>query len=288
MKSLPLLTLAVPAALAAQSLSVHSEFYRVDPLGVAVPQDNVTAPREILSPAVARNGYASFRVVVAAPPSTPFTLHIAQNPENTAQAVLYREIYTKVGETWIPDRVEPVRLPYTGTVALPDRPIPGQTVQSFWLDVNVPAKAPPVRFRLEVQLNMGDAWVISPLEVRVQQASYPALGEMKSGVAPIDAPADATADAVLHEYLCAAPVPGKSENEVTVRQMIRRNAVQDVALARSLEPSRTRQILQQSIVWAAGFTNLTPAAWCKAWKRPEGAGAEWYLKVRGYLLSGKK
>lgn len=283
-----LLAFSLPSVLGAQALSIHSEFYRVDPFGKVIPADNGAPPREILSPAVARNGYASCRIVVTAPPATPFTLHIAQNPENTAKAGLYREIYAKVGETWIPDRLEPVESPFTGTVAHPDRPIPGQIVQSFWLDIQVPAQAPPVRFRLEVQLNLGDGWVIYPMEIRVQQAAYPPLADSKTGVAPLEAPADSTALGVLREYLCGTPTPGRTENGVTVRQMIRRNALQDAALARMLEPSRTKQILQQSMVWTAGFVDLTPAAWCKAAKRPDGAGSEWYLKVRGSLLAPRK
>lgn len=288
MNRLLLFAFSLPSVLAGQALSIHSEFYRVDPFGKMIPADNGASPREILSPAVARNGYTSYRIAVTAPPATPFTLHIAQNPENTVKAELYREIYTKVGEAWIPDRLEPVELPFTGTVAHPDRPIPGQIVQSFWLDIRVPAQAPPVRFRLEVQLNVGDGWIIHPMEIRVQQAAYPALADSKTGVAPLEASADSTALGVLREHLCGAPTAGRPENGVTVRQMIRRNALQDAALARMLEPSRTKQILQQSMVWAAGFADLTPAAWCKIGKRPEGAGSEWYLKVRGSLLAPQK
>jgi hypothetical protein len=283
-----LLALAfLPGILPGQSITVYSEFYRVDPFGNVVPADDGAPPREILSPAAGRNGYSSYRIVVNAPPSTPFTLHIAQNPENTAQVELYREVYAKVGDNWIPDQLEKVDIPYTGTITRPDRPIPGQTVQSFWLDFRVPPSAPPVRFRLEAQLNVGDGWIIYPLEVRVQQTSYPTVSDVKSGLAPIDAPADATAAGVLRDYLCASPV-NKPEAGTTVRQLIRRNALQDAALARSLETPGNKQVTQQAILWSTGLRDQSPPVWCKAPKRPEGVNSEWYLKVRGYLLSGKR
>jgi hypothetical protein len=282
-----LLALSLTSLLDAQSLRVYSEFYRIDPFGKPIPADSGPEPREIISPAVARNGFTSFRIVVTAPPAIPFTLHIAQNPDNTAEIKLYREIYIKSGETWIPDRLEPVEVPYTGTVAQAVRTIPGQTVQSFWLDARLPATVPPTRFRLEAQLNINQEWIIYPMEVRVQQAVLPAPPESKTGLSPLESPSDSPALSVFREYLCGAP-SGKPEPDMSVRLFIRRNALQDAALARALEPSRTRQILHQTLIWSAGFPDLTPAAWCKAPKRPDGAGSEWYLKVRQYLLSGQR
>ena len=278
---------ALPAGnLAGQSLAVYSEFYRVDPFGRVVPADGGGPPREILSPAVGRNGYSSYRIVVTAPPAAPFTLHIAQNPEKTAQVDLYREIYTRVGESWIPDQLEKVETPYSGTVAHPARTIAGQTAQSFWLDVRITQGAAPARFRLEAQLSAGEGWIIYPLEIRVQPATYPSPSETKSGVAPVDAPADATAAGVFREYLCGGAT-NKPEAGLTGRQLIRRNAQQDAALARSREISGNQQIVRQALLWSAGLLDQSPGVWCKAPKRPDGANSEWYLKIRGYLLSGK-
>src|SRR5260370_42579381 len=59
-----LVSLAFSSIVAAQPLSVYSEFARIDAKG------NVTSPespREILSPALARNAFATFQVVVQAP-----------------------------------------------------------------------------------------------------------------------------------------------------------------------------------------------------------------------------
>ncbi len=286
MNRIILLGLVSPVLLAAQSLQVRSEFCRIDPFGKVIPVDSGSRPREILSPAVGRSAFTSYRLVVESDPEKPFTLHIAQNPEQTVRVALYREIYAKQGDGWIPDRLEPVALPFTGAVADPAHPIPGQTVQSFWLDLWVPAQTPPTRFRLEAQLNVGDQWIIYPLEVRVQQVVYPQPKEIKTGLTDWTLPSDSTALGVLREYLCGT-VNGRPDSDISIRSMIRRNALQDVALAAGLEASRTKTIQQQSMIWAAGLQDMSPGEWCKSPKRPPASNAEWYLRVRDYLITGK-
>ena len=49
-------------------LEIYSEFQRVDPFGRIISNDRAQRPREILSPAIPRNGFASFHIVVTAPP----------------------------------------------------------------------------------------------------------------------------------------------------------------------------------------------------------------------------
>src|ERR1017187_5385935 len=66
--SLPLL-IAAAAIAAAQTVTVYSEFTRVDPFGQVVRADRgANEPREILSPAIARNALSSFHVVVEGRP----------------------------------------------------------------------------------------------------------------------------------------------------------------------------------------------------------------------------
>ncbi|HBY64585.1 MAG TPA: hypothetical protein DEH78_32600, partial [Solibacterales bacterium] len=173
MKQGLLYLLCAAAPVAAQSLTVRSEYSRVDPFGETVRQDRTGEPREILSPAVGRNGFTSYRLLVEFPLEREFTIHIAQNPDNTVKAALYREIYAKAGDGWVPDKLEPVPLPYTGKIADPGRAIANQKTQSFWLDVFVPPDAPVGRFRLEVQLWTGDRWIIYPMEIRIQTHIYP-------------------------------------------------------------------------------------------------------------------
>jgi hypothetical protein len=128
----------------------------------AVPEIRVTSEfvaagrgREILSPAVPRNGWSSFHVTVAGPPGSPFTLHIAQNPELFARTELYRDGLR-------------VREPYEGRI--PDE----ATSVTFWLDVFLPADAPVRRFKLEPQVYLNEpGWIVYPMEVRVVEARVP-------------------------------------------------------------------------------------------------------------------
>ena len=48
----------------AQDIRIYSEFERFDPFGNPVAADRDMAPREILSPAMARNGHLSLHVVI--------------------------------------------------------------------------------------------------------------------------------------------------------------------------------------------------------------------------------
>src|SRR5579859_2115772 len=63
-----------------QDIRIYSEFQRIDPFGDVVPFDRGTPPREILSPAIARDGHLSVHVVVTAPANTNYFLYAAANP----------------------------------------------------------------------------------------------------------------------------------------------------------------------------------------------------------------
>src|SRR2546428_82444 len=76
--------------LPAQELKVWSEFQRIDPFGEVVAVDRVEHPREILSPAVARNAFVSFHVAVTVPENTPSFLYLQQNPE-WLKITMYKE-----------------------------------------------------------------------------------------------------------------------------------------------------------------------------------------------------
>src|SRR5438045_7395746 len=68
------------ARLAAQTLEGHSEFLRVNPQGEILAIDATPKPREILSPAVVRNGFVSFHVVVRSPRPESYFLFAGSNP----------------------------------------------------------------------------------------------------------------------------------------------------------------------------------------------------------------
>src|SRR6202158_2570466 len=133
----------------AQSLEVYSEFQRVDPFGNIVAADRAEHPREILSPAVARNGFASFHVVVSVPPATNYFLYVVTNPLNACRVALYKEHFVKTPKGWIPDALAEVRrLPDFGVMPDPDENIPGQNTRVYLLDLWIPPDADVARFRL--------------------------------------------------------------------------------------------------------------------------------------------
>jgi hypothetical protein len=197
---LVLLALAAGAAWP-QPLKVYSEFARLDAKGQPVAPE---FPREILSPAIARNAFNSFQVVVQVPDGTPWRLYVAQNPENAVDATLYR-----INN----DRLERVAQPATGS-----------STQVLWMDLWADKGAPVSRIKVEPQLFVNNDWVIYPMEVRIMAASVPD-GARAAGTAP---PGE-----VMRGFLCgarvesAAPEPGV----VTAASLRFRNAQQDLALA---------------------------------------------------------
>ncbi len=168
---------ALAAALWGQEIEVYPEFQRPTPFGGIVKADQGGRRREILSPAVVQNGYASFFVVVKLQQPGAFRLDIAMNPEDRLEADLYKVWFHKLegsGE-WCPDALIPVLNTYFG--ALPDHKnqIPGQTAVAFWLDLWVPrgrAKREE-RVRVEAQLSAGDRLDVYPLEVRILPVTAP-------------------------------------------------------------------------------------------------------------------
>lgn len=139
--------------LCAQSVEVFSEFPR-DPEGLP-------PPREIISPAVARNAFATFRVVVTAPASTTYFMFVGANPPGIVRTELFKEEGAYLEEVRIP--------PGFGVIPA------WQTTREYILDVWVPAEAEPGRrVRIEVQLKTG-TWLIYPMELRVQSAMAPGL-----------------------------------------------------------------------------------------------------------------
>ncbi len=269
----------------AQSLHVYSEFTRIDPFGKIVAADKPRLPglrpREILSPALARGAYASFHVVVTVPAGKEFTLYVGQNPENSFTVTMDREHYSRRGNSWIPDTLERVKLPYTA--ALPDklRPIRGQSTVSFWMDLWTPAKLRRARYKVEPQIYFEDRWITYPMEVRVVAPVIPRPAAPAAGVAPLEESADATARGALLRYLCETPPATPPARTRTVRRLILRNALQDMALAAALEKEHGKKFLLSPLLDLVGATD--PDAWCRRPVFPTDRGPEWYLKIRDTL-----
>lgn len=176
--------------IAGQSLHVYSEFARIDPSGeVTAPAQ----PREILSPAVVRNGFTSFQIVVQVKSGTPYWLFVGENPDNAVKVAMYRENG---------DQLEPLSSPYKG-----------DTTQVFWLDLFADRNAVVRRVKIEPELDVNEDWVVYPMEIRVMQAQVP------------DVPASAGS---MMNFLC-----GRADQPAgtAIAKLHRRNEQQDVALA---------------------------------------------------------
>ena len=191
-----LMLLLGAAASVAQPLRVYSEFAEINAQGEVVAPDS---PREILSPAMVRNGFTSFQVVIQAPKGAPFTLHVGQNPAEAAKVTMYR----KAG-----GRLERVELPYEG-----------DSTQVLWMDLWTDRDAPVRRIKVEPELFINGDWVVYPIEARVVAETV-----------PDDAPAPqraATPFEAMRNFLCGSkPAGGPETGDPHLR-----NARQDLALA---------------------------------------------------------
>jgi hypothetical protein len=259
----------------AQSLRVLSEFQRVDPFGDVVPVDRTPQPREILSPGVVRNAFASFHIVASAPEREPFFIYVETNPPDVFRISLYKELYVKSGDGWIPDVLEPMKQPIFDTLPYFPMPIAGQTTVSYWMDVWVPADAAINRVRLEVLMKIGSGWIMYPMEVRVMPAVAPAIQEHNAALPPASARADAAVYGPFRNFLCNAHEPGRKER-LTVRRLIHRNAEQDLGLARALE-GRSGD-LRVDLLRRSGVPDKKQ--WCPSPAQAQPPGAEWFLRVR--------
>jgi hypothetical protein len=235
-----------------------------------VEVDRAWKRREILSPAVARNAFASFHIAITIPPKESYLLYVVPNPVTACRVALYKEHFVKTKSGWIPDRLtELERLPDFGVTPDPDDGVEGQTTRVYLLDLWLPPNADVARFRLEVQLKVA-TWTIRPMEVRVTPARVPNLPVGADRPLPeVEMGADAAVvrelGALWSEKQLTMPPPG-----LTTRGILRRNAVQDMALA-SGDASIAGRVLDLFRV------NLLYT--------PRALGAEWWLRVRDYLFA---
>jgi hypothetical protein len=259
----------------AQEIHIYSEFERFDPFGNPVASDRDLAPREILSPAVPRNGHLSLHVVITGPAGSNYLLYTGTNPPGILRVNLYREYFTPCGNDFCPDWLVEQASPTFG--AIPEfrhdlaRPaMDRQTTRCYLLDIWAPPDTPPRRVRVEALLKTG-IWQVAPLEVRILAPTLaPMVPDAEltriEDIAPLEAPASATARIQLFRYLARLPVEMPPQ-VLRVRDVIQRNAAEDMLLAKSLA--------------AAPFPDLNLLSW---WPFVyPGAGAEWYLKVRDFL-----
>jgi hypothetical protein len=144
-----------------------------------------------------------------------------------------------------------------------------QTTRCYLLDIWAPSDTPPRRVRVEALLKTG-TWQVAPLEVRIMEPVVPdARPAVAEDVAEIDAPSSETAQIQLFRYLAGLPVEFPAAL-LRVRDVIQRNAAEDMLVARSLQPRDSPPLPDLNLLAWWPFTYPGP-------------GAEWYLKVRDFL-----
>ena len=272
----PFLFLLFAAALSGQSIRVLTEFQRVDPFGKVVPADRAAdgRSREVLSPALGRHTFSTFHIVVEPPPGTPYHLYIGLNPEQTIDATLYKEIFESKDGKWVPDKLEKVELPYNGLV--PEKHIPGQTVEVFLLDLFVPGNAEVRRMKIEPQMWIPDRWILYPMEARIVSLQLLTPIPERGGVQPLASSADATYRRVFSSVFCGFPENKTPAGPLTIRSILLRNARQDAALALPLGKFHIGMLL--------GYGESVED-WCKRTMNNTSIGnPERVLRVRDRLL----
>jgi hypothetical protein len=255
----------------AQEIRLYSEFERFDPFGSPVASDRDPAPREILSPAVARNGHLSLHVVITGPAGTNYLLYIGSNPPDILRVKLYREYFTACGNDFCPDWLVEQNSPTFG--AIPEfrhdlaRPaMDRQTTRCYLLDIWAPPDTPPRRVRIEALLKTG-TWQVAPLAVRVLEPVIPdPVTTDVADVAPLDESSSTTAQIQLVRYLAGLRIEFPARI-LRVGDVIQRNAAEDMLLARSFNTGPLPEL--NLLSW-----------WPFVYPGP---GAEWYLKVRDFL-----
>jgi hypothetical protein len=132
-------------------------------------------------------------------------------------------------------------------------------------------------------LNIGDDWIIYPMELRIRSALVPALTAKPSFPFSPSHRADTPALTRLRQYVCSGPdattAPLKPD---TLAFFYDRAVQQDIALARSARSESDR------IANIGALLRVTEArdskSWCEAKALPK--SPEWYLRFRDHLLRG--
>jgi hypothetical protein len=283
MKVALVLCLLFVGTLTGQSIQVYSEFRRVDLFGEIVPPDNVGKPREILSPLMARNCHATFTIVAEVPPDLPFHLYVEPSPENVFDVTVYKQMYRRYESAWIPDSLLQIKTPYTSQIPDIYHNLPSQKVETFLVDVWVPADAPTGRMKLDFFLNIKGQWTVYPMEVRVSDVVAPGRQAPKGKLPPVTASTGDVVVAPLRNYLCGSTDQGPA-GTFGIRQVIRRNVLENIALAREREVTEGREAVAKGVLRGLGMDR---AAFCSAAELKSPLGPEWYLRGRDFLFRGK-
>src|SRR5262249_23850974 len=136
---------------------------------------------------------------------------------------------------------------------------------AYLLDIWAPPDTPAGTARVEVQMKVG-TWTIYPMEVRILPARVPAIVAAADALPPIEQWSGEAVMAPLLGFLGkkgGAPARATAAPR-TLREAIRRNAEQDMALARRLDASALAPALNEKMETRSN-------------------GGEWYLGIRDLI-----
>jgi hypothetical protein len=259
--------------LPAQSIRIFSELQRIDPFGEVLAVDRSPSPREIISPAIARNSFASFHVAVAVPPGQSYFIYVQAQPAGILKLRLYKEQFLNYQGLWVPDTLQEVPTPAFGSIPDGLVPIPGQTSRDYLLDIWAPRDSEAGRrVRVEVLIKVG-TWVVAPMEVRITQPVLPAPRNAHPARLPgLGEPADSAAVHALASHF-SGRAEWNTDPILTVRDVLRRNAQQDMLL---VGPNPLPTLWFRTASEIVNGWGMFPT------------GAEWYLRIRDPLISQRR
>ncbi|MBI4893242.1 MAG: DUF4091 domain-containing protein [Acidobacteria bacterium] len=170
---LGVLALAAAAVCAGADLTVLPGHVRVDPFGQITAADRGAgvAPARSMVVESARAAHVSCRLVVTSAAAAAYTLSVSGGVE----AELFREWFHFLpkSKAYIVDALIPVALPAAAQLPAADNKVAGQTAQSYWLDLWVPANARAGAEKVTVVLEAGGQKSAVTVEVRVLDARVP-------------------------------------------------------------------------------------------------------------------
>jgi hypothetical protein len=135
------------------------------------------------------------------------------------------------------------------------------------------------RVRVEVLVKIGRGWLMYPMEVRVTPAVAPAVEERHVALPAPAERADAPVYGPFRNFLCNKREKSRDER-LSVRRLIHRNALQDMALARALDDGQHGEF-RAKLLERAGIADR--GGWCKSPLRMMERGPEWFLRVRDWI-----
>jgi len=264
--------------LSAQSIKVriYSELDRLNAAGETFETLAGRDPLEIISPAVVRNGYTSFHVAVTARPGVLYWFAVQTNPPEAFRIRVYKESPDRASSSLVMDQLTEEPKPLYLLAIMPDAS--GSTATDVYLlDIWTPRNVSVGTVRLEAMVKEA-YWVVAPMEVRILPARVPDL-DWQMSLPFMPAPekaADIIAWNALLKDFTDQPLPSISP-PVNVRSVVRRNAVQDAALVRSLTLADRQELFRRIF---SVLTLQSPPGYLRAL-----SSADRYLPIRRFIYT---